>query len=200
MVCSNCEQLLLDMIVTTLTSHQVAGKATYNDPPSELLSSGDVEARLKPRGLNGPRPASVTQLTSGGSAVGDFSTMITATMLPMAIMCVQQMTETFAARRSEPVTAVAVPSTNAPKVSRAHVAAGDEVTRCLQDFLSEQSVDLTAFDAALLALDFTPDLIPRLSIPRLLEVFDGIAEGTVLKFQLFAQEWSAWLINQRSLA
>ncbi|KAI0682866.1 hypothetical protein BC835DRAFT_1398076 [Cytidiella melzeri] len=178
----------------------IAGKATMETPPPELLDGGDISVKFKPRGLNGSRSASSMSSNSG---TGDVTSLLATTMLPMAVMYMQQMTESFAARRSGPTlshSVVAVPTTDSTGLETRHtgVPVGDEVLRCVQDFFAEQKIDLTAFVDVLVVHDFTPDIIPHVSIARLMEVLGGVTEGKALKFQLFCRSWYSWLTDIRA--
>lgn len=120
-------------------------------------------------------------------------------MVPMAVMCMQQMMDTVTAGRTGPAPSSSRRGATVANAypSRGVVAVGDEIRRCLQDFLAEHNIDLVPFLESLSVHDFTPDIIPHLSTARLLGVFDGVAEGSVVKFQLFAKEWNTWLGQAR---
>jgi hypothetical protein len=73
---------------------------------------------------------------------------------------------------------------------------GSELQICLRDFTMAHSTNMTDCEAALSELEFTPDVIPHVSIERLCSV-TGLVEGRVVKFQQFCKEWQARLEIKR---
>lgn len=166
-----------------------------------MLDGGEAGTLVKPRGVTGPRPASSP--ASADTSMNDVSAMLTTTMVPMVVLCMKQMMDSMNGSRHEAATSGShqrdgASSTATPHARRGIVAVGDEVTSCLNDFHKESGLDLTHFGGALIAHDFTPDVLPHLSIARLQKIFDGVAEGSVVKLQLFAKSWTLWLTEVRA--
>lgn len=76
---------------------------------------------------------------------------------------------------------------------------GSELQACLSDFAEARGIDLTGCEDALSVLEFTPDVIPQVSVTRLCEV-TGAAEGRVVKLQAFCKTWFARLEEKRAHA
>ncbi|KAI0088731.1 hypothetical protein BDY19DRAFT_906700 [Irpex rosettiformis] len=170
-----------------------AHQATIEVPPPHIFDGGQDGMWVKPRGMTGPRPD-----PSSAAASSDISALLTLTMVPMVVICMKQMMETMSTSRVEllPVKADLNPSPvlrAEPQLHREAVTAGDELRRCLQDFSTEYDIDLMHFIDTLTINDFTPDIIPHLSTTRLLQIFEDVAEGSVVKFQLFTKNWHVWL-------
>lgn len=81
--------------------------------------------------------------------------------------------------------AVAPPLSHASVVSRLPDI-GQELHVCLEDFCALRAIDLTAKEDALAGLDFTPDVIPSVSLARLCKIL-GVGEGRALKLQVFCK-------------
>lgn len=72
-----------------------------------------------------------------------------------------------------------------------------ELHACIGDFQKAKGIDLSALEAALMALEITPDIIADVPVPRLCEV-TGVVEGRIRKFQVFCKTWSARLDKKRA--
>ncbi|TDL14115.1 hypothetical protein BD410DRAFT_846335 [Rickenella mellea] len=75
-------------------------------------------------------------------------------------------------------------------------AAGEELRQFLVDLQRVKSVDIQAKEAALAALDITPDIIPDIPVSRICELV-GVTEGVGFKVQKFCRAWNACLEEKR---
>lgn len=76
---------------------------------------------------------------------------------------------------------------------------GFELRACLSDFAETKGIDMTGCEDALSVLEFTPDIIPHVSVARLCEVTSAV-EGRVVKLQAFCKVWYAGLEEKRAHA
>lgn len=75
----------------------------------------------------------------------------------------------------------------------------EEIHQFLVALLAKRDVDLLSCEAALTAQDFTPDILPDVTLARLIEV-TGAVEGRVMKMRQFAKEWVARQQEKRKVS
>lgn len=73
---------------------------------------------------------------------------------------------------------------------------GSELHHFLVALDTKKNVNMLAYEEQLMALDFTPDILPEVPVSRLKEI-TGAVDGTVMKMQLFAKEWVARQVEKR---
>lgn len=76
-------------------------------------------------------------------------------------------------------------------------AKNEELHACLVDMHRQEDIDLLEYEDALVAEDFTPDILSMVAIKDLCEV-TGAVKGRMLKLQRFAEKWSAALEKRKS--
>ena len=89
----------------------------------------------------------------------------------------------FAQRQLTPAVAAPAP-TPLPVRALPPVMTKDDILPCLTAFKDTRGIDFTLFADELAAKDYTPDIIPEISIPDLCAI-TGAVEGQVVKFKIF---------------
>lgn len=74
----------------------------------------------------------------------------------------------------------------------------EELHRFLLDLANVKKIDILGKEAALEALDLTPDIIPEIPLTRFCDL-SGLVEGGALKVQKYAREWYMRLEEKRLL-
>lgn len=75
--------------------------------------------------------------------------------------------------------------------------AGHKLEVFLADLCSKKGIDLTFATTMLGEKDFTPNVIPHLARNKLVDLLNK-PPGTVMKVQVFAQEWNAQLVEKQA--
>lgn len=165
---------------------------------------------MKPRGRNGPFPATIPLASasndnSAAAAVSTVSLFMLNRMLETMSTPAGTLPGAMAAQPAVPaaipppaIPAAAPPPPPASVVSRVPDV-GQELHTCLEDFRALRGIDLTGAEDALASLDFTPDVIPSVSLARLCEVL-GAVEGRALKLQIFCKTWYDELMRMQDVA
>ncbi|KAA1475512.1 hypothetical protein DENSPDRAFT_883621 [Dentipellis sp. KUC8613] len=183
-VTANAEHIRLNARKLKFWAAAIAAhEATKNEPPNTVEFDGFRDGRLsmaRPRGRSGPHPASSSSQSSPGV---DTSQLLMAAILSNMNNKRSRSRSPEEMRTPSTSRAFAVPLSPPP-------AAGTELHTCLTDFLEAKGIDFRGFENALLLLDFTPDVIPFVSISRLCEVTNSV-EGRAIKFQAFCKAWSS---------
>ena len=114
------------------------------------------------------------------------------------------MTAFFAAQAKTPSTVAAPSAPPFPPASQRNLSLLTfplpipvaEIQRFLEDFRCLKGIDIINCQAALEASALSPDILPHLTIARLMEL-TGLQEGHVIKLQVFGKQWATSLEEAR---
>lgn len=153
---------------------------------------------VKPRGRTGPHVA-----VQPAPAQTSNSDVLLAAMIPflttMATNASAMVTPMRKSTAPEPMTPTKVRVTKMIPVPRSPVPNhGDELHQFLLDLVQARKIDILDKEAALNALDLTPDIIPDIPLTRFCDL-TGLVEGGALKAQKYCREWYARLEEKRLL-
>lgn len=172
-----------------------AGQVSVQEPPNHTEFDGARDGRAvttRPRGRNGPnREVPSTPTPAPAPSTNEPLTLILAAL---AAKMVNDLGSTPTTPAQAPPAAPVMPST--PKKAKAPQSMpfsplptpSSMLHACLADFFLREGIDLTDSEGALGELRFTPAVIPRVALSRLIEV-TGAVEGDAILFQAFCEKW-----------
>ncbi|KAG0692861.1 hypothetical protein DFH29DRAFT_881979 [Suillus ampliporus] len=162
------------------------GDASISSPPNckEFDGAfGSSSPTSHTCGKSGPRLSLPAALPAGTLDMNLINSLLTAAILPMVSRLSQE--QPNQAMAPGPASSCPQKSFSLPPVSMVVLK---ELTAMLEAFRAETTIDIVNRAQHLAELDFTVDLLTKLSVDKLVEVI-GLCKGGIFRLQKFAKGW-----------